>query len=261
MMASLHVKFAIIYLFYLLSETSSCNCNNGFKSCYDVDCGWACMEDGYEMEDIIPLLVCLNFKCCKFTPQCSNPYDKCMNWCSGYEAVSSCKWLYYLNKYADLKAAFGDDVNAAKNHYCQSGINEQRVCKSNCNFQCYLDKYPDLQLAFGNDVNAAENHYYVNGMAEGRDCCESSSANVLPHHFKISAISPNSPNEASHIEITTGVQFLPILLCLFTSCNVLLSIYCLYAKCCKNEVTKQRKGYSKVSHEEDSETCELNVDI
>lgn len=42
-------------------------------------------------------------------------------------------WNAYLNRYADLKEAFGDDVNLAKKHWFEFGKNEGRNCWSDIN--------------------------------------------------------------------------------------------------------------------------------
>lgn len=85
-------------------------------------------------------------------------------------------WNAYLQRYPDLTAAFGSDINAAKNHYKQYGNNEGRnMCSltPNCSvdWSGYLKRYPDLTNAFGSDVNQSQNHFKQYGTDEGRNPC------------------------------------------------------------------------------------------
>ena len=78
---------------------------------------------------------------------------------------------YYLNTYPDLKAAFGNDSNAAYEHFLVHGISEGRCAKLTFDIAYYLNSYKDLQDAFGNDYEAAYRHFITNGAAEGRSGC------------------------------------------------------------------------------------------
>lgn len=75
---------------------------------------------------------------------------------------------FYVNCYPDLKAAFGNDANAAYNHYLTYGIKEGRIASPVFDVKTYLGNYPDLQAAFGDNYEAAYNHFLTNGMKEGR---------------------------------------------------------------------------------------------
>ena len=75
----------------------------------------------------------------------------------------------YLSNYKDLQEAFGDDVEAAKQHYKDYGIKEGRVdTKDKINVEEYLSQYKDLQDAFGTDRQAGLQHYIQHGIKEGR---------------------------------------------------------------------------------------------
>ena len=78
---------------------------------------------------------------------------------------------YYLNTYPDLKAAFGNDSNAAYEHFLDHGISEGRCAKLTFDVAYYLNSYKDLQDAFGNDYEAAYRHFITNGAVEGRSGC------------------------------------------------------------------------------------------
>ena len=75
----------------------------------------------------------------------------------------------YLSNYKDLQEAFGDDVEAAKQHYKDFGIKEGRTdTKDKINVEEYLSQYKDLQDAFGDDRQAGLQHYIDYGLKEGR---------------------------------------------------------------------------------------------
>ena len=75
----------------------------------------------------------------------------------------------YLANYKDLQEAFGDDVEAAKQHYKDFGIKEGRTdTKDKINVEEYLSQYKDLQDAFGTDRQAGLQHYIQYGIKEGR---------------------------------------------------------------------------------------------
>ena len=75
---------------------------------------------------------------------------------------------FYLSKYADLRAAFGDDYDAAYNHFLTYGISEGRQASPLFDVVYYLNQYSDLQAAFGTDYEAAYNHFLTYGISEGR---------------------------------------------------------------------------------------------
>lgn len=85
---------------------------------------------------------------------------------------------FYVNCYPDLKAAFGNDANAAYNHYLTYGIKEGRIASPVFDVKTYIRNYPDLQAAFGDDYVAAYNHFLTNGMNEGRLASDSFNVQV-----------------------------------------------------------------------------------
>lgn len=76
---------------------------------------------------------------------------------------------WYVNKYPDLKAAFGGNVQQAQNHWLSFGIQEGRDSGRNFSINGYLQCYPDLQKAFGKNYAAALNHWLTFGITEGRN--------------------------------------------------------------------------------------------
>lgn len=76
---------------------------------------------------------------------------------------------YYSEKYADLKAAFGDDEEALYEHYLTYGLKEGRSASALFDVDEYRAKYADLETAFGDDWQAYAEHYLTYGLNEGRD--------------------------------------------------------------------------------------------
>ena len=75
---------------------------------------------------------------------------------------------YYLNKYADLKAAYGNDEEKALWHFANYGIDEGRQGNKAFNVYTYKGKYADLQAAYGNNIRQYYTHYMFYGKNEGR---------------------------------------------------------------------------------------------
>ena len=84
-----------------------------------------------------------------------------------YSAVYN--YSYYINKYVDLKVAFGSDQTAAIAHFVNNGMDEGRQACEDFNVSIYKDNYTDLQQAFGNNWKSYYLHYINNGKQEGRN--------------------------------------------------------------------------------------------
>lgn len=74
----------------------------------------------------------------------------------------------YSGKYADLKAAFGNDSAALLKHFMTSGAKEGRVMSPILDVVAYRAAYGDLNAAFGDDWDAYVDHYLTYGIKEGR---------------------------------------------------------------------------------------------
>ena len=83
-----------------------------------------------------------------------------------YSAVYD--YNYYINKYPDIRKAFGSDKTAALRHFVNYGMAEGRQGKASFNVQSYRNKYPDLRIAYGKDLKKYYLHYINNGAKEGR---------------------------------------------------------------------------------------------
>ncbi len=75
---------------------------------------------------------------------------------------------YYVNTYADIKKAFGNDEKAVLNHFITYGMKEGRLAQENFNVHFYRSKYQDLENAFGDDLKSYYYHYLNYGIKEKR---------------------------------------------------------------------------------------------
>ena len=82
-------------------------------------------------------------------------------------------YKYYADTYPDLKAAFGYNQAALKNHFVNSGIREGRRASVVFDTKYYLNNNNDLKAAFGNDLQAAYNHFLDCGWKEERPSSDS----------------------------------------------------------------------------------------
>lgn len=80
---------------------------------------------------------------------------------------ASFQGLDYIASHGDLIGAFGANADAGATHYIRLGVNEGRVTDS-FDAARYLATYSDLRAAFGTDTEAATAHFITNGYAEGR---------------------------------------------------------------------------------------------
>lgn len=126
----------------------------------------------------------------------------------------------YLDRYVDLKDAFGDDLKRAKQHWKQYGCTprESRVyecpsgkCKASISDKqasCYLEKYADLKQVYGNDLDKAKQHWkYFGCVSEKRnlDCNKNDqmpsgdkASNILEDYNKYHDIYVMNKKELQH---------------------------------------------------------------
>lgn len=84
-----------------------------------------------------------------------------------YSAVFNAS--YYANNYADVRAAFGADVQGMMNHFINCGMDEGRQGSEEFNVYAYRERYPDLRAVYGDNLKSYYIHYITVGKAEGRD--------------------------------------------------------------------------------------------
>ncbi|MCD8132338.1 MAG: N-acetylmuramoyl-L-alanine amidase, partial [Clostridiales bacterium] len=84
-----------------------------------------------------------------------------------YSAVYD--YEYYISKYADLAAAYGDNASGALQHFVTYGMSEGRQASADFDVSIYKTNYYDLQQAYGDDLVQYYLHYINTGKAEGRN--------------------------------------------------------------------------------------------
>lgn len=75
---------------------------------------------------------------------------------------------YYADKYADLKAVFGNDHASLWQHFITFGMWELRQASAEFNPVVYRDRYADLENAYGDYFPLYYWHYCKFGKKEGR---------------------------------------------------------------------------------------------
>jgi hypothetical protein len=108
-----------------------------------------------------------------------------------YEAMNNCQMVtfkskcdlfctpifnpvWYVNKYPDLKAAFGDPTLAstqqkARDHWTTYGsVKEGRQASATFAVRDYISLYPDVQQCCGQSFPQAIQHYLTTGLSQGR---------------------------------------------------------------------------------------------
>lgn len=78
--------------------------------------------------------------------------------------------VYYADRYADLRKAFGTDSAALFDHFCIHGMKEGRIACAGFNVTAYRNNYADLRKAFGDDLPLYYKHYITHGCKENRKC-------------------------------------------------------------------------------------------
>ncbi len=111
---------------------------------------------------------------------------------------------YYINKYGDLKRAFGTDDKATLQHFVTYGMNEGRQASPAFNVTSYKNRYGDLRNAFGNDTKAYYLHYINYGKREGRDATGNASA---PASTAQKSSTSASSSSSSKTTVYNGVNY------------------------------------------------------
>ena len=75
---------------------------------------------------------------------------------------------FYINKYPDIKRAFGNNPQGALNHFVNFGMKGGRQGSANFNVTSYRLQYQDLRRAFGNNNKAYYMHFINFGQRAGR---------------------------------------------------------------------------------------------
>lgn len=88
----------------------------------------------------------------------------------GLEFKQVYNFNYYIEKYPDIKAAFGNNPEKALEHFVQHGMEEGRSGNADFNVHAYKNNYSDLRAAFGDKLEKYYIHYLMHGIEEGREC-------------------------------------------------------------------------------------------
>ena len=88
----------------------------------------------------------------------------------GLEFKQVYNFNYYIEKYPDIKAAFGNNPEKALEHFVQHGMEEGRSGNADFNVYAYKNNYSDLRAAFGDKLEKYYIHYLMHGIEEGREC-------------------------------------------------------------------------------------------
>lgn len=88
----------------------------------------------------------------------------------GVELSPIYNFNYYIEKYSDIKQAFGYNPEKVLEHFVRHGMEEGRSGNADFNVYAYKSNYSDLRKAFGNDLEKYYIHYLRYGIEEGRDC-------------------------------------------------------------------------------------------
>jgi len=86
---------------------------------------------------------------------------------------------YYISKYPDIKAAYGNNPAGALRHFVTYGMDEGRQGSASFYVWYYRGNYADLILAYGDDLKPYYLHYVAYGQREGRVATRKIATNVM----------------------------------------------------------------------------------
>lgn len=94
---------------------------------------------------------------------------------NGVDYAAVYNYNYYVNKYPDIKRAFGNNDYKALQHFALYGMNEGRQGSANFDVGSYYNRYADLRRAFGTNWQRYYIHYIRYGRLEGRSAVDCTS--------------------------------------------------------------------------------------
>lgn len=86
---------------------------------------------------------------------------------------------YYISKYPDIKAAYGNNPAGALRHFVTYGMDEGRQGSASFYVWYYRGNYADLIMAYGDDLKPYYLHYVRFGQKEGRVATRKIPTNVM----------------------------------------------------------------------------------
>jgi len=87
---------------------------------------------------------------------------------NGIDYSTVYQYDYYINKYKDIKNAYGKDDIGVLQHFASYGMQEGRQGNEEFIVSCYKSNYEDLRNAFGDVLQSYYYHYMQYGKSEGR---------------------------------------------------------------------------------------------
>ena len=99
---------------------------------------------------------------------CNFWYEESENTYGGIDYSAVYNYDYYVNKYADIKKAYGDNRRLVLEHFVKNGMNEGRQGNEEFNVNTYKNRYSDLRNAYGSNKKSYYLHYINYGKKEGR---------------------------------------------------------------------------------------------
>ncbi len=75
---------------------------------------------------------------------------------------------FYVSKYKDIERAYGNNSEAALEHFVLYGMKEGRQAKKSFDVKAYANRYYDLRKAYKNNLVKYYQHYMNYGKKEGR---------------------------------------------------------------------------------------------
>jgi hypothetical protein len=94
--------------------------------------------------------------------------DALVHWKSRMDPCGIFDPGYYLSQHGDLQAAFGNNLDAARNHWAEYGIREGRRSSPVFDVRAYVGRYADVRAVVGDDYHAAIDHWITYGKDEQR---------------------------------------------------------------------------------------------
>lgn len=113
----------------------------------------------------------------------------------GQQASEDFDVYFYMDKYPDLKEAFGTDLASYYAHYINVGHNEKRIgsgvngkydineYKLVFDYDYYKEKYPEIVEEYNDNENLVLEYFVDYGMSMGQQACESFDVEVYRDRY------------------------------------------------------------------------------
>lgn len=102
------------------------------------------------------------------TEKPEGPVNQSVTIYNGIDYRDVYNYQYYINRYGDVRCAYGNDAEAVLEHFVTCGMKEGRQGSAEFNVQAYRERNRDLNRKFGTDYVPYYIHYMYRGKQEGR---------------------------------------------------------------------------------------------